>query len=48
MNEFLKLYIRKQFIMAVIQDKFTLTKFSLCIQFHKELRIFVFVIVYLP
>ena len=47
MNKFLKRYTyKKKNTIIVIQDQFTLTKFSLCIKFHKELSIFVFLRVY--
>ena len=38
MNKFLKLYKRKRIIKVATEDEFTLTKFSLCIKFHKELQ----------
>ena len=39
MNKFLKRYISKKNYNNGYSKKFTLTKFSLCIKFHKELSI---------
>ena len=43
MNRFSKLYIRKKRQDKFIQDKFTLTKFALCIKLYEESSIIDFI-----